>query len=168
LTGPESTGKTHLSEQLAARYNACLIPEYAREYISGLRRPYSFDDVVYIAKEQVKQMNDTRTTGVNLAIFDTYLVITKVWFEVVFKQIPGWIDDEIRKSGSALYLLCKPDIPWVPDKLRENGGQMRHILFEKYKKELLRHKLNFQYIEGDGEHRLESAIKIIDYYIRNK
>ena len=33
LFGPESTGKTTLSRQLAKHYNTIWVPEYAREYL---------------------------------------------------------------------------------------------------------------------------------------
>lgn len=33
LFGPESTGKTTLSEQLARYYSTVWVPEYAREYL---------------------------------------------------------------------------------------------------------------------------------------
>ena len=33
LFGPESTGKTTLSKQLARHYNTVWTPEYAREYL---------------------------------------------------------------------------------------------------------------------------------------
>ena len=36
ITGPESTGKSTLSKQLAEYYNCELVEEYAREYIDKL------------------------------------------------------------------------------------------------------------------------------------
>lgn len=40
LFGPESTGKTTLSEQLARYYSTVWVPEYAREYrrINGMKK----------------------------------------------------------------------------------------------------------------------------------
>ena len=35
LFGPESTGKTTLSNQLARYYNSVWVPEYAREYLQN-------------------------------------------------------------------------------------------------------------------------------------
>ena len=54
IIGPESTGKSTLSQELAAHFNAPWVPEYAREYIDQLDRPYTFDDLLAIAKGQVK------------------------------------------------------------------------------------------------------------------
>ena len=35
LFGPESTGKTTLSQQLARHYHSVWVPEYAREYLQN-------------------------------------------------------------------------------------------------------------------------------------
>jgi len=54
VTGPESTGKTILSEALSSRLNAVLIPEFARSYIEGLERSYAFADLELIARHQIQ------------------------------------------------------------------------------------------------------------------
>ena len=168
LTGPESTGKTMLAEELTLQYNATYFPEYAREYISGLNRRYNFEDVIHIAKVQAGQMKEFIGSGGNIGFFDTYLVITKIWLEIVYNRVPDWIDREIGLTKGALYLLCRPDIPWEPNPLRENGGEMRNILFRKYEEELKRHELNYCYIEGFGEQRLRCARDYINNYFTGK
>ena len=44
VIGPESTGKSTLSEQLAKHYNTLWCPEYAREYLLAHGKKYSYDD----------------------------------------------------------------------------------------------------------------------------
>ena len=53
IIGPESTGKSTLAAYLANRYKGLLIPEYARTYMEQLNRPYTYEDVVAIAKHQI-------------------------------------------------------------------------------------------------------------------
>lgn len=165
LTGPESTGKTMLTVALATRYGAPYIAEYARDYIMGLQRPYTLEDVVHIARKQVEQMDQYSALNPEYLFVDTYLIITKVWFDLVFHKIPGWIDVEIARTKHDLYLLCRPDIPWEPDPVRENGGPMREVLFNRYENELSIAGLSYAYVEGDGEARVNCAIKqITDFY----
>ena len=38
ITGPESTGKSMLTAQLAKHYKAVMVAEYAREYLEKLGR----------------------------------------------------------------------------------------------------------------------------------
>ena len=56
LIGPESTSKSTLSELLAKHYKTVWVKEYAREYLSNIKRKYTIDDVVEIAKEQLEQL----------------------------------------------------------------------------------------------------------------
>ena len=55
IIGPESTGKSTLSEQLAQHFHTQWVPEYARAYIDTLQRPYEEEDLYTIAKGQLEQ-----------------------------------------------------------------------------------------------------------------
>jgi nicotinamide riboside kinase len=90
LTGPECTGKSTLAQQLSLHFDTVYVPEYAREYIANLCRPYNYDDVMHIAEVQRKQAYETVNPANKIVFFDTYLVITKVWLEVVFGRCPEY------------------------------------------------------------------------------
>jgi len=164
VIGPESTGKTTLARQLAEYYSTLWLPEYAREYVENLNRAYNFEDVVLIAKNQIvlkKQIQ--KQLGVRKYIFyDTDLIITKVWFDVVYNRVPDWLDIEIRNQNIDLYLLCDTDIEWQPDAVRENGGESRIQLFNIYKNEI--EKLNIPYVtvSGKNQERVLNAINFIE------
>ncbi len=164
LTGPECTGKSTLAEKLAAHYHTTFISEYARDYISGLNRPYTFADVEYIAKTQLTQAENGICQAKGYLFLDTYLIITKIWFEVVFGKSPLWIEDEIQKNLIDLYLLCDTSIPWIPDQVRENGGEMRNKLFLMYKSTLEAYRCPYIIITGTGEVRYQQAIQAVDHF----
>lgn len=168
LTGPESTGKSVLSAALAEHFGKSFIPEYARDYVLKLNRPYTYNDVLQIAKKQVALMDEYTVTSEDFLFVDTYLIITKVWFLKVFGEYPEWIDIEINKTKNDIYLLCKPDIPWIPDGVRENGGEKRNMLFNDYMKELNQSGLMYEVIEGDWDIRLNNAIKIVNQLLIEK
>lgn len=71
ITGPESTGKSLLAEQLARYYNTVYVPEYAREYIDNLNKPYNFDDILKIAKAQLKNEKLLETKANKILFCDT-------------------------------------------------------------------------------------------------
>jgi nicotinamide riboside kinase len=54
VIGPESTGKSSLCDLLARHYNTVWCPEYAREYLLTHGTHYSYDDLLMIAKGQLK------------------------------------------------------------------------------------------------------------------
>lgn len=160
VTGPESSGKTELVNYLSRRFDGVAVEEFARGFVERLGRPYRYADVEEIARYQAQQY-DTGYGNVAWVFFDTWLIITRVWFEVVYKRVPGWIDDTIARSRFDLVLLCAPDIPWIADPVRENGGEMRDLLFEKYKQELTRFRLDWEIVSGQGEERFIRAERII-------
>jgi len=53
IIGPESTGKTTLSEELAKHFNTISCPEYAREYLSQNGINYNYYDLLKIAQGQL-------------------------------------------------------------------------------------------------------------------
>jgi nicotinamide riboside kinase len=162
VTGPESTGKTTLSEVLALKLNGALIPEYARSYVEGLRRHYNYDDLEVIARHQVDQEKLlSETTEKDILVLDTWLILTKVWFDVVYGIVPQWIEDYIASADIDLFLVCRPDLPWIPDTVRENGGEMRNILFDRYCREINHYGFRYEIVEGEGDDRWLNAMRLV-------
>lgn len=142
IIGPESTGKTTLARYLAERYHGVLVPEYAREYVEQLGRPYAREDVETIARHQIKQLQGLTTNDQRLYFFDTELIITKVWLEYKYGECPAWVEDALRRFPMDVYLLCYPDIEWQFDPVRENPDN-REELFLRYEQEI--QKLSIPY-----------------------
>jgi nicotinamide riboside kinase len=87
----------------------------------------------------------------------------KVWSEFVFGKCHQWILDRITERSYDLYLLCKPDLPWVKDELREYPDEARRLKLYHFYKDLLVHQSTpWVEISGDYEERLQKAIKAID------
>ena len=146
IIGPESTGKSTLANYLAHRYNGELVPEYAREYMEQLAPTYeyTYQDVVHIARiqiEQLKELHSSSTEGIpkgyrsDIVVFDTELIITKVWFLHKFGHCPEFLEEALHAYPMDVYLLCYPDMEWEPDPVRENPN-IREYLFDWYKKEI--------------------------------
>ena len=146
IIGPESTGKTTLAKELAERYKGIYVPEYAREFVEKKKaeseewrvESITWDELCEIAKHQIDQMKELTNERVNeLAIFDTELIVTKVWFDYAFGRVPEWLDEAIKQYPMDVYVILYPDIPWVPDPARSNGSdEIRLELFERYKQEV--------------------------------
>lgn len=133
IIGPESTGKSTLARELAEQFKGTYVPEYAREYVERKgRKELTYDEVCEIAREQIKSISEA-----GFYFFDTELIVTKVWFEYAFGEVPEWLSEAIKTYPMDLYLLTYPDIPWVPDPARYNGSQaMREELFDRYEEEV--------------------------------
>jgi len=165
ITGPVSTGKTELARALAEETGSVWIPEYARYYVENLGRPYTFEDVVTIARYQIAQESEyLAKTRNGILIFDTWLIITKVWFEQVFGQCPEWVTNHIRSAKVDLFLVCSTDLPWIPDPVRENGGERREELLQLYCKEIRSFGFKYEIIDGHGTARTEHALKALSLH----
>lgn len=160
ITGPESTGKSTLAAALSNYFNTVFVPEYAREYIAAINRPYNYKDILEISKGQVNlEKQYLKTTG-DLLICDTELTVTKIWCEFKFNKYHEWIIENQSKQNYDIYLLCNIDMPWKSDPMREHPNK-RKELFDLYKSELKRNKFNFEIISGPVDIRLNKAIGII-------
>lgn len=158
ITGAESTGKSVLTEWLANHFQIPFIPEFARSYIEQLGRKYNYSDVEFIARTQVKQFNELKDSDLPWIFCDTWLIITKVWFEEVFGRVPDWIEAEINNTIIDLFLVCDTDLPWIPDPVRENGGERRLYLHNRYIQTIKKFEFNYKIINGQDEMRYQNAL----------
>ncbi len=92
VIGPESTGKSTLCEQLAAKFNTEWVPEFARQYLLAIERPYNYDDLLIIARGQLED-EDRLAASVStpIIIIDTDMYVMKVWCEFVFGKCHSFI-----------------------------------------------------------------------------
>ncbi len=165
LIGPESTGKSELSEKLALHFNTEWVQEYARTYVATLNRPYELNDIVTITKKQIEIEKEKEKLAHQFLFIDTELIIAKVWAEDVFNICPDFIKQELEKQQYDLYLLTHPDLPWIDDGIRENPHR-RDYFFNLYKEELRTRGFNFFEIKGEGEFRFQNALNIIHQYFK--
>jgi len=175
IIGPESTGKSTLSEELAQHYETTWCPEFAREYLLTNGTGYEFEDLLTIAKGQLA-MEDEYTAaleqqslpllekGGHLPLFiDTDMYVMKVWCEFVFGKCHRFILDEIVKRKYDLYLLCNIDLPWVQDELREYPDlTSRKKLYQIYQDSMINQSVPWVSITGNYEERLKSAIAAVE------
>ncbi len=166
LVGPESTGKTTITKELANYYNTTWVDEYAREYIGNLNRKYTKNDVEIIAQQQLIQEEIAAQKAKNLLFCDTNLLVTKIWCEYTLKEHSEIINKNYKPDTYRLHLLTDIDIEWQTDPQREHQNKAdREQLFEAYKKVLENNHSPYAIIKGVGKARLENAIEKIEQLI---
>ena len=167
VTGPESTGKSTLSSQLANHYQTVSTTEYARIYLDALDRPYGQKDLLEIAKGQVAEEEARQAVANKLLFCDTDMIVMKIWSIHKYGTVDPYIIYELGKRRYDIYLLTDIDIPWIYDKLREHPTK-RTYFFDQFESELKLINANYHIIRGSEEERLLKAIKIIDDYISSR
>lgn len=167
VIGPESTGKTTLAVQLSDHYGEKHVPEFAREYIDQLNRPYQKSDIEIIARKQLDLEDTVSREAKNYLFCDTNLLVIKIWMEDKFDHCPAWIIEAMQERKYDLHLLTGPDIPWNKDQQREDPGR-RNFLFELYKKNLEKYHLTYRVVRGMYEERYRNAKNAVTEYFRER
>ncbi len=166
LTGPESSGKTTLASQLAEAFGTVWVPEFARQYLDNLGRPYIADDLLEIAHGQVALEDEMAKQAKGLFFLDTSLEVIKIWSEARFGHCAPWTLEQLQDRLPDHYLLCLPDLPWEADPLRENR-ETRDVLLGIYRRELTSLRVKFTEVGGSGKQRFQHAKKAVDNFIKN-
>jgi nicotinamide riboside kinase len=197
VIGPESTGKSTLCEMLAQHYQTEWCAEFAREWLLTNGTAYTYDDLLTIAKGQValeeeymakkvdswqltvdgekanyhqptNALSQPSTINHQLLFLDTDMYVMKVWCEYVFNDCHHWILNRIAERKYDLYLLCKPDLPWVKDELREYPDEKpRQELYHIYRDLLMHQQVPWVEISGSYGERLARAVEAVDGMIVN-
>lgn len=161
IVGPESTGKTVLTEQLANAFNEPWVREYARTYLEEIQPPYQLSDLIAIAEGQLSEEQRAEQAAERFLFCDTNLLVIRIWAKDKFGHIPIEIEEKWVPEDYFLHLLLYPDLDWEPDPLREDADR-RIELFHQYESELEAAGVSYAIIKGVGEQRLKRALWTLD------
>jgi NadR type nicotinamide-nucleotide adenylyltransferase len=169
VIGPESTGKSTLSEQLAAHYQTVWVQEFARQYLEELSRPYEQQDLLTIAEGQLALEDELARQANGLLVCDTDLHVIKVWSEHKYGTCDPRILEQIATRPYDLYLLTYIDIPWEEDPQREYPDPaMREYFYNIYKDLVAASGVPWVVIKGSFEERRSLAIAAVDNLLKKQ
>lgn len=172
LFGPESTGKSTISELLARYYNTVWVPEYAREYLqdkwNNQRKTCEQKDLIPIAIGQMGLENELAKKADKILICDTDLLETKVYSEEYYG---GFVDPDLDRAATEsqydLYLLSYIDTPWEADDLRDRPTQ-REEMFRAFERALENNQRPYVILKGRVKERMNTAVQAIDKILASK
>lgn len=164
-TGPESSGKTTLAQDLSERLAAPLVLEASRDYLNTLYSrapglPYQQSDLLEIARLQVQRERAALAEQHAQVVCDTDLLVILVWSEVKYGSCETALLDLFADSLALAprhYLLCDYRIPWEADPLREHP-HARDMLYRRYLDTLERFGLAVTEVSGAPGQRLQQAL----------
>ncbi len=162
VIGPESTGKSTLSYDLANALQTVWVPEYARTYLENMNRPYTENDLLQIAEGQLQAEDQLLDKADKFLVCDTDLYVLKVWSENSYGRCHPWILEQIAARQYDMYLLTDIDIAWEDDPLREHPQpEMRAYFYNIYKEIVVNSGLPFAFISGTPQQRVQQALNAI-------
>jgi len=164
VIGAESTGKSTLCKALSEQYGYRYIDEYARTYVEQLSRPYNRADLDAIAEYLIGQIRADYDEQV--VLFDTELIIMKVWYEHVYGSVPKAVEQALTECPMDFYLLLAPDIAAKADPVRENLDK-REYFHMWYEREIQLTGVPYTVIRGQGDERTQAAARAIQNQLVN-
>lgn len=164
IVGPESTGKSTITQQLAKHFRSHWVPEYARYYCEALTSPCDLQDEINMFHGQLALEESILAVAEKDFIFcDTTFLTVKIWSDEVFGETPEIVLQALPKHHYDLYLLMDIDLPWQEDPLRDFPHK-REYFMDVWKQEL--ESLNANYVLISGlENRLDNAIIAVDQFL---
>ena len=121
VVGPESSGKSTLSRQLADALGGLWVPEYARTLLEQNADPAADwpDTLRHIARGQHAQEAALARQSPGLLVCDTDLLTTRIWWErLVGGPPPAFLAEQAEAATYDLTVLCTPDLAWEADPVR--------------------------------------------------
>lgn len=167
LLGGESTGKTSLALALWRHLDArgiatTLVPEHLRHWCTKQGRAPRAEEQAALADEQARQIDAAASKpGVRVVIADTAPLMIAAYSELYFEDhrlFPAALEWQ-RRAG--LTLLMGLDLPWVPDGLFRDSPEVREATDGVLRRELQAAALPYQTLYGQGEARLQQALRAI-------
>ncbi|WP_229251203.1 AAA family ATPase [Emticicia sp. BO119] len=119
LYGPESVGKTVLSQKLAKYYHTVFVPEAARQVLKS--NDIDEDIIITIGKRQTELVKEQTLVANKLLFCDTDLITTQIYARHYLGFIPEILPVLEQQIKYDLYFLLDIDVKWVDDPLRDLG-----------------------------------------------
>lgn len=164
VMGPESTGKTTLARDLAARYDTVWNPEYLRLYLDAKEVECTPEDLPHVAAGQ-RAAEETLARLANRVLFcDTNPLMTAVYSRHYYGHVPAWLDEAAGERRATHYLLLDADVPWVADPQRDRPHG-RHEILALCREELERRGLPWTLVGGSWPQRVSTACALVDTLI---
>ena len=160
IFGPESTGKSALTQKLAEHYQTVGVREYARDVIEA-QKEITASDMLLIARGQQALIDEALPNANRVLLTDTDALSTTVWTRWLYGAPDTAVEELARTHPCDFYLLLSPDLPWVPDMVRYFEGRGQEF-FDDCEKTLQAYGRPYAVIGGQGDARLENAIRKVD------
>lgn len=165
IMGPESVGKTILTEKLAKHFNTNFVEEYGRTVYEENGNKLELSDFVKISLGR-QDLEEELIIKSNKVIFcdtedlTTYLFL-KMFFPDTYDRIEEFFISRLRKYPKYdLYILLKPDCEFVQDGTRKFEKE-RQNHYKEIKRELDFRMMNYIEVDGNWDERLDKSIDLV-------
>ena len=158
FVGPESTGKTTLSERMAFLHHTEWVREYMRLYLQEKWDKQcavcTWEDLLPIAKGQVRLENEALSKAKQYLFCDTCLLELVIYSYIYYGKCEPIIEQHALSHKYDHIFLTYIDTPWVADDLRDKPHE-REEIFAFFKDFLEKKSIPFHLLKGNLDDRVE-------------
>lgn len=154
--GGESTGKSTLSAELASRMGTAAVAEYGRELWEAKDGKLEFQDLLKIAREQVRREKIAARQAHRFLFCDTSPLTTLLYSLEMFGRADPELHDLARRTYDHVF-LCVPDFPLVQDGTRRDEA-FRQRQHKWYECELNARGISFTRLQRGIQDRVQSIV----------
>jgi len=164
LMGAECTGKTTLTQALAAHLGCPWVPEYLRDFCDLYGRLPLQGEQSQIMRSQFEREQQAllgQAAG-DYVLCDTSPLLTAVYSAHYFSDDSLLECAHVLHQRYALTLLLQPDLPWQADGLQRDSATVRQAVHTALQHELQAKRHPVIEIGGLGDERLRAVIDAVD------
>ena len=160
LHGPESTGKSVLSERLAKHFGTIWVPEYGRAHCETYGTDLDEADLLLIGKAQAAMTAASLGWCDRRLIVDTDPLMTAAWCQMMLGRMP---EELFRFPKADLYLMMEGDVGWQDDGTRVYGGDDERARFNSICRDVLdRAGVSWISVSGPWDSRFAQAAEAVE------
>ncbi|HEX8038076.1 MAG TPA: ATP-binding protein [Chryseosolibacter sp.] len=161
--GPESTGKTVMARRMAEVFQTGYVPEVAREMITS--NDFSLDDIIRIGRAQNARVLEKVKTANRILFCDTDVITTQIYSQQYLHEVPAVLLELEKQVRYDQYFFFFPDVPWLPDGLRDLGHKREEMTLA-FRTALEKRKIPFIEVKGSYEERERFLIDYVSATFR--
>lgn len=169
IMGPESVGKSTLTQLLAEHYDTNYLEEWGRVVYERNNNHLELEDFIKISKERAQKEENLLKSSNKIFFTDTEdlttFIFSKMYYPNDWTNIKYYFDNQLLNFPKYdIYILLKPDCEKVQDGTRM-FLETRWEHYNTIKQELIDRNLKFVEISGSWEERLLKSIEEINNHI---
>ena len=164
IYGPESTGKSRLTADLARHFETTFAHEIARDLL--VDNNLTAEDLIRIGHAQTQLVLEKTQTANKFLFCDTDLITTQIYAAHYLGATPSELIDLEQQTHYDLYCLLDIDVPWTADPLRDFGDR-RAYMYDVFKAELDKREIPYIKILGNWEARKKAVIDAVNQWLQD-
>lgn len=159
IVGPESSGKSTLTQRLAQHFQTTFAPEYARTYLETIPAPdlerlyapggFDTETMHHFIRGQAASV-DAMARQCNRVVFsDTEAIVTMLYCRLFLGYVPDFVSNQVEKQQYDLYLLMSAHQDWAEEEQRIQPVYEDRVRFENECRAILDEK-RYPYVRLHG------------------